>query len=255
MVLPTLITGIRSAAIQWRMHLKSSIRVSLSSSSLSGMTAVELTHLQQETNCKTEFRILWRMSVSCLRRVNSAAVMPDRLEEDRKTLMLDFRCILRCIAALLIPVLNVGNTIISRKATTKGMRFAVYLCFRNVNAMMVFLPLVLCNSTVIGQNLLNETQSSFSSCMLGISPALTFFASWLFILEFVMIKDRCNQTKLLGTAVVAVSAIAIGLYSGNTISLFLTFDGGRHESIKHQLRETGLWSTVCHASATMFCVL
>ncbi|KAK9265357.1 hypothetical protein L1049_027227 [Liquidambar formosana] len=169
----------------------------------------------------------------------SVAAMPERLEEDNIT---SYRsCILHCIAALLIPVLNAGNTIISKKAITEGMRmrFAVYSCYRNAIAMTVLLPLVLCNSSVIGQNLLSasETPATFSAIMLGVSPALTFLASWIFRLESVMIKERRSQAKLLGTAVVTAGAISVGLKSGKTITLFSTSDGGRHETIKHQLRE------------------
>ncbi|XP_030469964.1 WAT1-related protein At3g28050-like [Syzygium oleosum] len=154
-----------------------------------------------------------------------------------------YRDVLPFSAMVSMECMNVGLNTLYKAATLRGMSDHVFVVYAYAIAALVLLPaafisrksrtlpplsrpvlakigllgLIGSSSQILGYTGINFSSPTLASAISNLTPAFTFILAILFRMEFISLKRRSSQAKVIGTIVSISGAFVVTLYMGPPI--------------------------------------
>ncbi|KAB2022956.1 hypothetical protein ES319_D07G249100v1 [Gossypium barbadense] len=172
------------------------------------------------------------------------------------------------MAMITVECTDVGISVISKAALSKGMSNVVSVTYFNALGTLILLPYyIFCRSSgqIIFLTGVKFSSPTLSSALVNLIPIFTFLLAVIFRMEKLEMRNSSSQAKLLGAIVAVTGAFVVTLYKGPPVLMssspsdFLhhPFDSKQFKWIIGGLSEQSKWIIggfllllVCLSSAT-----
>ncbi|KAG4193383.1 hypothetical protein ERO13_A07G218600v2 [Gossypium hirsutum] len=166
------------------------------------------------------------------------------------------------MAMITVECTDVGISVISKAALSKGMSNVVSVTYFNALGTLILLPyFIFCRSSgqIIFLTGVKFSSPTLSSALVNLIPIFTFLLAVIFRMEKLEMRKSSSQAKLLGAIVAVTGAFVVTLYKGPLVLMSSShpFDSKQSKWIIGGLSEQSKWIIggfllllVCLSSAT-----